>query len=125
MQYDERGESVAQVYVALPQIRADRRKVKPLPMLSHAKCTASQVLQLLSTDHIVSMQHRDEASPHHLAAAMASDKWLSEEGAMKIRSGSIPTLSQSSALCRIVWRPALSSWQQQWPQQSGCQKRAA
>lgn len=30
MQYDGSGESVAQVYVALPQIRADRRKVGKL-----------------------------------------------------------------------------------------------
>ena len=34
MQYDDRGESVAQVYVALPQIRADRRKVRILTCYS-------------------------------------------------------------------------------------------
>lgn len=88
MQHNERGESVAQVYVALPQIRTDRRKVKPLPMFSHAKCTASQVLQLLLTDRIVSIAY-------HLPA-----------------------------MCSIAMRPALTISQQQWPQTSGCQRRA-
>ena len=35
VQYDDRGDSVAQVYVALPQIRADRRKASCCPVTIH------------------------------------------------------------------------------------------
>ncbi len=94
MQYDDRGESVAQVYVALPQIRADRRKVRILTSSSFQAYT--EVLPILPGHSTVQMlqdegkqccpvQDRVEASPEQLASAMAAAEKLSEQSGMRVR----------------------------------------
>ena len=107
MQYDERGAAVARVWVAMPQIRTDRRKVGDCrtawhicmtvyahaPNLHGKKCTPCpksgihrhQVLGDKAMRSGKAMQDRVEASPEQLAQASAVAEQFSEASKRRTR----------------------------------------